>query len=142
MIDLLVLALCIAAFGAAAYADLGSGAIPNWTHLVLLAAGLLRMVATGTYLDPLLGFVGLGGCTLLLGALKGGIGGGDVKLIAASGIVFGLSLGFWGLLFSLLFSLSYALGVFLFRKRKIVSVYYAPFHAAGFLFAFILNGGF
>lgn len=142
MVDWVVLSLCLVAFGAAAYTDLRIRTIPEWTHLVLLAAGLLHMVATGVYLDSLLGLIGLGGCTLLLGVLNGGMGGGDIKLIATSGLVFGLSLGFWGLLLSLFFSLAYALGVFLFEKRKIASVAYAPFHGAGFIFALILNGGF
>ena len=80
---LLISALCIATVGAVQ--DVRGGRIPNWlTYTGLLAALAVRFITWGRPgLSAGLFGVLLGGGIFYLLFLLGGMGGGDVKLIAA-----------------------------------------------------------
>ncbi len=85
-------------------ADIATCEIPDEFHLLVAMAGLIGFQP----FPALLGFL-LVPLPFLIAALKTGkIGGGDVKLMAASGFALGVSGGFrmmsWGLLTALLWS--------------------------------------
>lgn len=91
-------------------ADIATREIPDAFHLLIATVGLIGFqpvsALTGFLLVPL---------PFLIAALKTGkIGGGDVKLMAASGFALGVSDGFWmmfwGLLMALLWNASMSKG--------------------------------
>ncbi len=75
----------------AAVGDLRSFRISNWLTLPLLGSGLLYHATTGGLLDSVLGAL-LGFVILLVLCLMGGVGAGDVKLLAGIGAWLGLPL--------------------------------------------------
>lgn len=91
-------------------ADIATHEIPDAFHLLIAMAGLIGFQPV----PALLGFL-LVPLPFLIAALKTGkIGGGDVKLMAASGFALGVSGGFWmmfwGLLMALLWNASMSKG--------------------------------
>lgn len=71
--------------------DLRTKLIPNRLNLAVGMVGLASMVHYGNYMDSIAAFL-LSGLLFFGLALisKGGIGGGDIKLIAPLGLVFGI----------------------------------------------------
>ena len=71
--------------------DLRTKLIPNRLNLAVGIIGLVAMLYYGNYMDSLAAFL-LSGLLFFGLALisKGGIGGGDIKLIAPLGLVFGI----------------------------------------------------
>lgn len=111
--DVLLVALC----AAASYTDLRSRKIPDLLTLpAMVVALVLGFVGAG--LPGLLGAAtGLLVCGMVLGlvALAGGMGGGDVKLMAAVGALLGVPDCLWGLLYAALLGGALAIGMALFR---------------------------
>ena len=67
--------------------------IPNGINLVIFLLGVVRVLTDrGNYLDYLIGMAAVGGVFLLLHILTRGqgLGMGDVKLVAAAGLLLGL----------------------------------------------------
>lgn len=81
----MILALGLATMGAVK--DVGGGRIPNWLTYGGLAAALVVRCAAWGWLGVRGGFLGVlvGGGIFYLLFLLGGMGGGDVKLMAAVG---------------------------------------------------------
>ena len=91
-------------------ADIAAREIPDAFHLLIAMAGLIGFQPV----SALAGFLVVP-LPFLIAALKTGkIGGGDVKLMAASGFAMGVSGGFWmmfwGLLMALLWNASMSKG--------------------------------
>ena len=108
-------------------ADIATHEIPDAFHLLIAMAGLIGFRPV----PALLGFLVVP-LPFLVAALKTGkIGGGDVKLMAASGFALGVSGGFWmmfwGLLMALLWNASMNKG------RKNASLEKGSFPLAPFL---------
>ena len=120
---------------AAVFTDLKSREIPDVLPLLLIAIALVAHVKNGGWLDGFLGVtLGFGvGCILFA---LGGFGGGDVKLIAGLGAVFG-----WRAELGILFYIAIFGGVLavLARLRHEREYAYAPAIALG-LFAFLARG--
>ncbi len=108
MLPYLIAAVGVSAI--AAYTDLRTGLIPNWLTLGGIAGGVLGHLAQGLYAEDwhagsyafaasVLGIVlcSLGPCVLFV---KGGMGGGDVKLFAALGALCHPMLGIEAQLYS------------------------------------------
>ena len=76
----------------------------------------------------------------LAAAVKGGIGGGDVKLVAACGLVLGLPDALMGTILGLLLQLLFHLGALcvlpLFRRQVWSAYPMAPFLAIGYTVAY------
>jgi prepilin peptidase CpaA len=92
---LLLYALSLAATLAAAVTDARTGRIPNWLSLPLIAVGpVVHLAGHGSTagLGSLLGIVACAALPLLL-FVKGAMGGGDVKLLAALGGLLGTHVG-------------------------------------------------
>jgi prepilin peptidase CpaA len=111
----------LALFGAgiAAVTDLRTHKIPNWLTVSMAAAGLggslylsgwagLTQSATGL-------LVGLG--VFFIPYMMGGMGGGDVKLMAALGALLGMTRVFWVALYGALWGGLLALIVLFAKKR-------------------------
>lgn len=89
-----ILMKCIAltALVLAAREDLHSMTIPDRTHIFLILTGLGLMACPGTpgFPDRILAAAAGGGISLLFAlAFPGGLGGGDVKLLASGGFLLG-----------------------------------------------------
>ncbi|MFT8888967.1 MAG: prepilin peptidase [Ethanoligenens sp.] len=111
--------------------------IPNRIHLMLLAVGVLHLFAAGFSIHAVLwAALGmfLGGFPLLILAVitKGKcVGGGDVKLAACAGFVFGGLLSYLVLCAALLLFLFGGLIICGAKKRKLdTPLPFAPFYAA------------
>jgi leader peptidase (prepilin peptidase) / N-methyltransferase len=118
----------------AAIVDIQRKVIPNWFTL----PGLAWVLVTSTFLgwpriaDALLGALLCGGALLILAVVsRGGIGGGDVKLMAMVGASLGWRWGFGVLAFAQLAIAAVALCLFLAgRKGRKDSLAFGPFLAA------------
>ncbi|AFV03059.1 Leader peptidase (Prepilin peptidase) [Dehalobacter sp. UNSWDHB] len=84
-----------------AFVDFKTMLIPNWTVLLILVLGILFAFFNRdvSWLERLIGFFGAGLGLLLIYILsRGGIGGGDIKLMAAAGFFLGWKLTLWAML--------------------------------------------
>ena len=81
--------------------DIKTHTVPDYVHILIMSAGLLRFQP----LPALLGFI-LVPLPFFIAALRkeNSIGGGDVKLMAACGFVLGVKLGFAALILGLAMS--------------------------------------
>lgn len=90
---LLTTGVLLTATGLASYFDLTAKRIPNWISASTLAYGITAhfWIEGGRGVVMSLGGMALGGTILLVPYLLGGMGAGDVKLLAAIGSVVGPS---------------------------------------------------
>lgn len=95
--------LCAVPLLWAAVTDYRERIIPDWTWIVLLLIGLISafLLPVPALYERIAGLLLPGLCLLLLAVRYGGIGGGDIKLTAATGFCFGLN----GLALMLFFAL-------------------------------------
>ena len=89
--QIIVLILAIGLFSAVAYGDIRTRRIPNEFIVAILALAALRMALAG---DPIRGVYTLGASAAIFVATfllfwRGLLGGGDVKLIGATGLLIG-----------------------------------------------------
>jgi len=126
--------VCYLAVLAAAVIDLKTQTIPNWIPLALMGARLLIFLYEVIFTDAAVSYMIsslVGGllCGLLLvisnKLSKGGIGGGDIKLLAAMGFLRGLSVTFATLLLSLI--ACSVISVFLLLSKKCTMKDHVPF---------------
>ena len=118
---------------ASSFVDLKRREIPDWVSGSIAALTLLHFRP-----EYLLGLIPA--LFFLAAAVRGGLGGGDVKLAAACGLVLGLPAALMGTILGLLLQLLFHLGVLcvlpLF-KRQVWSEYpMAPFLAIGYAVAY------
>ena len=74
--------------------------IPNWSILLILVAGLIFALVSQevSWLERVIGFFSAGGILLIIAIVSRGMGGGDVKLMAAVGFYLGWKLTLWSML--------------------------------------------
>lgn len=117
--------------------DLCKREIPDWVNGAIAVVSLMCFQPVNLWgVIPSLFF--------LAGAMKGGIGGGDVKLAAACGLVLGLPAALAGTILGLSLLLFHcaASAVSIFYKKKAAAVYpLAPFLALGYMAAYYLKSG-
>ena len=118
---------------AAAFVDLKRREIPDW-----VSGGIAALFLMHAQPECLLGL--MPALFFLAAAVKGGIGGGDVKLAAACGLMLGLPGALMGTILGLLLQLLFHLGalcVLPFFRRQVWSAYpMAPFLAIGYAAAY------
>ena len=125
---------------AASYTDIKRREIPDKVCMLLVLAGLMNF----SYINLLGIFVAL---PLLIAAVlkENSIGGGDIKLTASAGIVFGFWKGTYGLIIglSLLILFYTILRIIAVIKRKQVakslSMPLAPFLGVGFIIIYFIK---
>lgn len=119
--------------------DIKKRIIPDILSFLIFLTGFICF-------EPVKLFGIFAGMPLLLAALViGGMGGGDIKLMAASGIVLGIKSSmaamFIGLTSMLLFYVVYAI-VQRLCKREVQNAFpLAPFLSIGCIAAYFMNGG-
>ena len=136
--------LFLAALLPAAYSDMKTRTIPNFSSLFLFVAGFLHLFADGfsvqRFLSALLG-AAIGGIPLLIMALcRNSVGGGDVKLAASAGFVLGWLWSYLALMTALFAFVLY--GCIIQSKKnenKAPCLPFAPFYAAAACGVFILS---
>jgi leader peptidase (prepilin peptidase)/N-methyltransferase len=119
--------------------DIRKRIIPDIVCLLIALTGLIGF-------EPVKLFGILTTLPLLLAALIwGGMGGGDIKLMAASGIVLGFQRGLAaiviGLTALLLFYFSYSIVQRLRKRERQKAFPLAPFLSVGCIAAYFMNGG-
>ena len=118
---------------ASSFVDLKRREIPDWVSGSIAALTLLHFRP-----EYLLGLIPA--LFFLAAAVRGGFGGGDVKLAAACGLVLGLPAALMGTILGLLLQLLFHLGalcVLPLFKRQVWSAYrMAPFLAIGYAVAY------
>ena len=119
----------------ASLVDLKRREIPDW-----VSGGIATLSLMHVRPECLLGLIPA--LFFLAAAVKGGIGGGDVKLSAACGLVLGLSGALIGTIVGLMFQLLFHLCakcVLLFFRKQVWSAYpMAPFLAIGYAAAYYI----
>jgi len=134
--------------GIAAIFDWRTGRIPSWLSLgTLFVAPIAHALATRVQAGGALGGLALAGlgaaCAgappLLLWRL-GGIGGGDVKLVAAAGALLGPTLGVESLLYACLLAGSYAVLRMAWDGSLLRTIRFGPALCAGVALAVVLPG--
>lgn len=85
--------LCAVPLLWAAIMDYQKRIIPDWTWIALVLIGLVSafLLPAPALCERIAGLLLPGICLLLLAMRYGGIGGGDIKLTAATGFCFGLN---------------------------------------------------
>lgn len=142
--ELLQAGFFVALLLAASVMDCRRRIIPNSICVLIAATGLISF-SPARLLGP------LASLPLLIAAMgkEGAMGGGDIKLTAAAGMVLGLRGGLWGMALGLAMAILFhgmrALVRRLRRKEKEpaprASLPLAPFLSIGFTALFILNFG-
>lgn len=139
--------------GAAVVEDLAKRTISNWLPIAALAAGLSCQLAANGWMGLAWGVLGTvsGFAVFLVFYLVGGMGGGDVKLMAGFGAMLGasrlLSAAFWTALMGGIFAalvLLASMGRVWWKRRHgadggkvAVSIPYAPAIASGVLLSLL-----
>lgn len=136
----MVLLLCAVPILWAAIMDYRKRIIPDWTWIAILLLGVMSafILQYPTLLQRIAGFLLPGICLFFLALKYGGVGGGDIKLMAAMGFSFGL----YGLAAILFFALIPALLYSKVTQQK--SVPLAVFLCTGFFIyvgIVLLTGG-
>ena len=98
----------------AAITDLRSRTIPNAVTYPAIIIGVVFAIASGNATSAALGFGISGSCALVLYSV-GSMGGGDVKLLAAIGLLLGYPLVLDLLFFAVVFGAAWAVFVLLMR---------------------------
>jgi leader peptidase (prepilin peptidase)/N-methyltransferase len=123
---------------ACACADINKGIVPDLLVILIAVLGVISFTVvegftTQGLINHLIAAVCVSVPMLILALLiKGAFGGGDIKLVAASGLYLGLSLIITGSLIGFLLSGLYGIYLLLFKKAKAKSrIKLAPFLAYG-----------
>ena len=120
---------------AAAFVDLKRREIPDW-----VSGGIAALFLMHAQPECLLGLIPA--LFFLVAAVKGGIGGGDVKLAAACGLVLGLPGALMGMVVGLMLQLLFHMCskcVLLFFRKQVSSAYpMAPVLAIGYAAAYYI----
>lgn len=127
---LILLTICV-------YTDLKRRLIYDWCTIPAMLYFLLVHLIAGSFVDSLLGLLGVGVVIYALALItKGGIGGGDIKLYAALGAAFGFTGGLWIAAIATIAAALGAIPLLLIRRYRTLPAKYnelpmAPFIAAG-----------
>lgn len=138
-----VYAVACAILLAVSRADLERRVIPDRAVAVLMALGavLAAFSRDMPFYDRLIGLAAVSVPLLLAADFLGGLGGGDVKLMAACGLLLGWKLSILALLFGSVFASAAGLSLMLrHRATRKTEIPYGPFLGLGTVCAMLLAG--
>ncbi|MCY6356216.1 prepilin peptidase [Clostridium sp. ZS2-4] len=123
----------------ASYKDIKEKIIPDKVHIMIMLVSLIKI----NIMSAILGFIIVPLPFFITALLKGdGIGGGDVKLMAASGFFLGLKAGFIASIIGL--TLAVAINFIYYKiknKDKNISFPLAPYLSIGCFLSYLITGG-
>lgn len=127
------------------YTDFRKRLIYNWLTVPGMVYFLIYHLVVNLHhiTTYLLGFIVLGGISLLIALISNGIGGGDIKLLALLGLALGLEVGVTLYVFSYIFASFIVILVLIARKLqpgKFINkeLPMAPFFALGTLATYLI----
>ena len=104
------------------FVDLSYKIIPNRLNLMVGVIGIIDLVITKDFYSSIVAFFIAGGLFLALALLSnGGIGGGDIKLIAPLGLIFGILPIAYIISYTFIFGAVFGIGMLLLGKKSLVS---------------------
>lgn len=116
----------------AGYHDVKTKIIPDFVHIIIVAISIINFKPHQAILGLLAGIIPF----LIIGIIFGGIGGGDIKLMGACGLV----LGYRGIVVAGIIGLSLALLIaFISRLDKKLGIPLAPYLGVGCLISYLLQ---
>jgi leader peptidase (prepilin peptidase) / N-methyltransferase len=122
------------------YVDIRTKTIPDKIHILILLISLIEINLT----NSMLGFLIVPLPFFITALLKGGgIGGGDVKFMAASGFLLGIKGGFVASIIGL--SLALCVNAIVYKvknKDKNISFPLVPYLSVGCFLSYLILGGF
>lgn len=120
-----------------AWIDLKTMLIPNWCIFLIFLAGLFFAFFSQeiSWVDRFIGFFSAGGILFLIAVLShGGLGGGDIKLMAAVGFYLGWKLTLWALFSASILGGFIGAGILAMGKGNLkTEIPYGPILVAGIL---------
>lgn len=122
------------------YIDIKTKTIPDKIHILILLISLIKI----NLINSMLGFLIVPLPFFITALLKGGgIGGGDVKFMAASGFLLGIKGGFIASIIGLLLALCVNYIIYKVKnKDKNISFPLAPYLSVGCFLSYLILGGF
>ena len=116
----------------AGYHDVKTKVIPDFVHIIIALVSIINIKPNQVALGLLAGMVPF----LIIGILFGGIGGGDIKLMGACGLI----LGCWGIIVAGIIGLSIAFVITLLLQRdKKLGIPLAPYLGVGCFISYLLQ---
>lgn len=116
----------------AGYHDVKTKVIPDFVHIIIALVSIINIKPDQVALGLLVGMLPF----LIIGIIFGGIGGGDIKLIGACGLV----LGYRGIIVAGIIGLSIALVItLLFQRDKKLGIPLAPYLGVGCFILYLLQ---
>lgn len=125
-----------------AFVDIEIMEIPNGFVLAMLIVGILSYFAFPeiSILDRAIGFVSVSVPMFAIAMLTGGFGGGDIKLMAASGVFFGWQLNYVAVFFGIVFGGLYGIFLMLVKKKAGTHEFaFGPFLCLGMALTLIVG---
>lgn len=139
----LVAWIAISALIAASFIDFHTMEIPDGVSVALAVAGVLSFFLPGTvWWDHLLGVAAAAGPLLLIHIFSKGraMGMGDVKLMAAAGLMLGVALSFFALFAAVIFGAALSLFLLGFKiKKGKDEIPFVPMLSFGIIFSMFLG---
>lgn len=137
LISVILVILLAIVLLAAAVIDIRTMYVPDAVHLCILGLAIISLLTKHgpTLASRICGSLPIGGAMLLVSILtKGGIGGGDIKLMAASGLLLGFSRNLLAFFLAYLAAgLWYAVPMFLGKLDRRREIPMIPYFAASIL---------
>jgi leader peptidase (prepilin peptidase)/N-methyltransferase len=121
--------------------DLRYKIIPNGLVIVVLILGIVQTVLDKTYMNHIMGFFVMSGFLLIISIIvKGGMGMGDIKLMAAAGLLLGWQKIIVAMMVGSIVGSLIGIGLLAFKivKRK-QPIPFGPFLAIGIMLAMLFG---
>ncbi len=125
-----------------AYIDKDTMEIPDGIHIAIAATGLALMgLSDMHWYERVIGFFSVSVLLLIVAIItKGGMGGGDIKLMAASGLVLGWKLCILGFIIGSIAAAVYGIIVSKFKRENMkLKIPLGPFLAVGMLISLFVG---
>ena len=143
-----IIAIFLVLLAAAGASDVNKGIVPDLIPIFIAVLAIVRFFLSEITVSNLLSCLGGALCLsipMLIVALiiKGGFGGGDIKLIAASGLFLGLDKTLIAGIIAFFIAGIFAISVLIVKKKGVKSkIRFAPYLAVGCAFSELFGASF